>query len=63
MVYLVQREDCRRLVIADDIDPAYAAALGAARAAGVGVLCHACTLSPQAIERVWVWCGKRKLLK
>ena len=50
MVPLVQREDCGRFVIADDIDPVYAGALANARAAGVGVLCHACTLSPEAIE-------------
>ena len=49
-VYLVQRADCTSFAIADDIDPTYAAALSAARAAGVRVICHACRLSPEAIE-------------
>ncbi len=50
MLYLVQREDCDRLAIASDIDPAYAAAFAAAREAGVETFCHACRLSTDAIE-------------
>ncbi len=50
MVYVVQREDCAAFGIADDIDPVYAEALAAARKAGVGVISHACRLSPEAIE-------------
>lgn len=41
LFYLVQRTDCTRVVVAADIDPVYAAALGRARAAGVQVLAHA----------------------
>jgi sugar fermentation stimulation protein A len=50
MLYLVQREDCDRFRIAADIDPAYAAALAAARNSGVEALAYACKLSPDCIE-------------
>lgn len=40
MLYLVQRTDCARLRMAPDLDPGYAAAFDAARAAGVEMLCH-----------------------
>jgi sugar fermentation stimulation protein A len=44
MLYLVQRGDCDHFRIAEDIDPAYAAALTAARACGVETLCYACDM-------------------
>ncbi|HEY9855698.1 MAG TPA: DNA/RNA nuclease SfsA [Stenomitos sp.] len=50
MVYLVQRDDCRRFQPAAAIDPTYAREFAAARAAGVEALCYACTVSPEGIE-------------
>jgi len=53
MLFLVQREDCRRFAVAADIDPAYAAGVARARAGGVAMLCYGCRLSPLelAIDR------------
>lgn len=45
MVFLVQRPDCDRLSLAADIDPAYAAAFSAARAAGVSAFAVGCRVS------------------
>ncbi len=50
MFYLVQRSDCGRFTIAEDIDPAYAAALREARTQGVEAICYSCNLAPEAIE-------------
>lgn len=50
MVYLVQRPDCDRFTVAADIDPDYAKALTAARAAGVEAVCYACTVTPEEIR-------------
>ncbi|MCH7692962.1 MAG: DNA/RNA nuclease SfsA [Proteobacteria bacterium] len=50
MVYLVQREDGANFSIAADIDPAYAATLDQAMAAGVEALCYGCTMSVTGIE-------------
>ncbi|MEE4346953.1 MAG: DNA/RNA nuclease SfsA [Paracoccaceae bacterium] len=49
LFYLVQRSDCTRLVLAADLDPAYATAAKAASEAGVEVLSYACHLSPEGI--------------
>jgi sugar fermentation stimulation protein A len=49
MLYLVQRTDCARLRMAADLDPAYAAAFDAARAAGVEMLCHTCVIDRESV--------------
>lgn len=49
MLYLVQRTDCTSFSLAADLDPAYAAAFKAARAAGVEALCYTTTITPEAI--------------
>lgn len=49
LFYLVQRDDCERVAVASDIDPAYAAALESAEKQGVEVMCYRCTLSPEGI--------------
>jgi sugar fermentation stimulation protein A len=49
MLYLVQRTDCATMTLAADIDPEYARAWHAARAAGVEMLCHRAAITPAAI--------------
>ncbi len=49
MLYLVQRNDCKNMCLAADIDPAYANGFAQARAAGVEVICYDCTLSQHQI--------------
>ncbi len=50
MLYLVQRTDCTRMRLAADLDPAYARAFQAARAAGVEALAHCAVISPAGIS-------------
>lgn len=47
-LYIIQRDDCETFALATDIDPAYAAALHTARAAGVEILAYACAIRPNA---------------
>lgn len=49
MLFCVQRDDCARMRLAADIDPAYARAYARARAAGVEALAWACRLSREEI--------------
>jgi sugar fermentation stimulation protein A len=49
MVYFVQRGDADRLTLAHDIDPAYAAAFHAARAAGVEAIAVASTVTLEGL--------------
>lgn len=49
MVYLLARTDCTRIRIAADIDPAYAAAFAAARAAGVQMIGLGTAITPEAV--------------
>lgn len=50
MLYLLARDDAARIRIASDIDPAYAAAFDAARAAGVRMLGLATQITPQGVR-------------
>ena len=50
MLYLVQRSDCTRFTLAEDLDPAYAAAYRDARDAGVETFCFGTNISPQGVE-------------
>ena len=50
MLYVVQRGDCDRFAFADDIDPAYARAFDAARAAGVEAYVYRCDVTHDAIR-------------
>lgn len=49
MFYLVQRTDCARFKLAEDIDPAYAKAFEIAMKSGVEALCYGCEISPDGI--------------
>jgi sugar fermentation stimulation protein A len=49
VVFTVQREDCDRMTPADDIDPAYGAALRKAVKAGVQVLAYQARVTPEEI--------------
>jgi sugar fermentation stimulation protein A len=50
MVFLIQRNDAKRLQLARDIDATYAEAYGAAVAAGVEAMAVCCKLSPEGIS-------------
>ncbi|MAQ81818.1 MAG: DNA/RNA nuclease SfsA [Maritimibacter sp.] len=48
-LFLVQRTDAQMVRIAHDIDPAYGQALRDAETAGVGILAHACGITPKGV--------------
>lgn len=50
MLYLIQREDCHSMAIANDLDPVYAAAFARARRRGVEVTAVNCRISPTEIS-------------
>ena len=49
MLYVVHRDDCARVTVAADIDPAYGRAWQAAREAGVEMLARGCEISPRGV--------------
>ena len=49
VLYVIQRDDVNEFAVAADIDPAYAEAVDAARAAGVEALCYRCRVTPDRI--------------
>lgn len=50
MLYVIQRADCTRLRICEELDPAYGVAFRRARAQGVEAYAVSCTVSPQGIR-------------
>jgi sugar fermentation stimulation protein A len=50
LLFLVQRNDCREMAIARDIDPTYAAGLTQARAQGVEIRAFSCGIGPLGID-------------
>lgn len=50
MLYVVQRDDCERMALAADLDPAYAAAFQAARARGVEPIVYRARLDTNRIN-------------
>jgi sugar fermentation stimulation protein A len=49
-LFVIQRTDCDRFAACADKDPAYAAGLNSAAAAGVEVLCYACDIGVSEIR-------------
>lgn len=50
MVYVVQREDCRRFALAHDLDPAYVRAFERALARGVEAICWDCRVTTAGVD-------------
>jgi len=50
LLFLVQRTDARAVSVARDLDPTYATAFDAARAAGVEVICYDTAITPRDIS-------------
>jgi sugar fermentation stimulation protein A len=49
MLFLIQRTDCGRFKLAADLDPAYARAFDAARAAGVEAICYGTNITVNGV--------------
>lgn len=52
MLYIVQRNDCDRFRLAEDIDPKYVEEFREARRLGVEAICYACEISTESINIV-----------
>ena len=50
MLYLIQREDCKYLKIAEDIDSEYKVAFNHAKKLGIKMICYDCKMSLQEIK-------------
>ena len=50
LLYLVQRTDCDRVAVAEDIDPTYAQAFREAQNAGVEIIAYDTRISPEGVE-------------
>jgi sugar fermentation stimulation protein A len=49
-LFVIQRTDCESFAACADLDPAYAAGLSAAAAAGVEVLCYGCDITQDTVR-------------
>ena len=49
VLFVVQRDDCKRFQACEDLDPAFARGLQGASSAGVEVLVYACAVTPQGV--------------
>ncbi len=49
MLYLIQREDCDKFLLAKDIDPEYCKGFNKAVRNGVEILCFSCKISLSSI--------------
>ena len=49
VLFLIQMEGCAAFAPNEETDPAFAAALRAARDAGVGILCYDCAVTPESM--------------
>lgn len=49
VLFVVQRDDCKRFQACEDLDPAFARGLQRASSAGVEVLVYACAVTPQGV--------------
>lgn len=50
LMFLVQRQDCEAVAVANDIDPDYQAAFDSARSRGVEMMAYDCAVSQKGIE-------------
>ena len=50
VLFVILRPDCDRFAVAADLDPAFAAGLAGAQAAGVEVLAYGCEVTREAIR-------------
>ena len=50
LAYVIQREDCKKFVIADDIDPEYSKLLSKAVKKKLNILCYDCKFSLKGIK-------------
>ena len=50
IAYIIQREDCKKFIIAADIDPEYSKLLSEAKKKKLNILCYDCKFSPKGIK-------------
>ena len=50
ILYLIQREDCKKFKIASDIDPRYSQLLSKSIKKKLNIICYDCKFSPKGIK-------------